>query len=72
MIFKVKDGRSTQTFEGFKFFRSKSQNALAAYIEGEWELWAWDGTELGVSELERYYRSEWGEEVRIIKLTRIN
>lgn len=57
MIFTVKERGKKQTFEGFGTYRNRTEHILITYFCGEIELFDWDGTELGVEELKRYYRS---------------
>ena len=50
-IFKLKDGKSTQTFEGFSVLKKGSELVAVVYDTGEYEWWSLDNTTTAIEEL---------------------
>lgn len=67
-VFKLKESKKgTQTFEGFGHFTGKEKQHIITRFDGEWELWDWDGTDIGVEELNRYFRMSYDREPEIMR-----
>ncbi len=71
MKFKCKDGKKTTIYVGFQSYTGKQTHMLIVFIDDEPELYDWDGTQVAVSELKRYYKERDGRDVTPLRYAEV-
>lgn len=52
----INANRTKKVYRGFQNYTAKQPFMLVVFIDGEPELYDWDGTQFAVEELKRYYK----------------